>query len=217
MALAFQSSPGVVAGCDTADDIEYRPGWAEFQSSPGVVAGCDPHRRVAGLGPMQVSILTRRGGRVRHGAAWASVSPNTLFQSSPGVVAGCDPSYPARHPLLGHVSILTRRGGRVRPSEAPPVVLAKDVSILTRRGGRVRRLHRRRVDHRAGGVSILTRRGGRVRREPGENDADGVAEFQSSPGVVAGCDLVAGYALPPDRWVSILTRRGGRVRPTSAS
>jgi len=37
----FQSSPGVVAGCDTATPIFVAPK-VTFQSSPGVVAGCDP-------------------------------------------------------------------------------------------------------------------------------------------------------------------------------
>ena len=111
--MLFQSSPGVVAGCDSSS----RPSAGRsplFQSSPGVVAGCDLPCLCHRPGRGNVSILTRRGGRVRpsarsrsprprwcfnpHPAWWPGATAerrhrhvhHVEFQSSPGVVAGCD-------------------------------------------------------------------------------------------------------------------------------
>ena len=108
-------------------------------------------RRLRDQRDVHVSILTRRGGRVRPGGASLPHFIHSLFQSSPGVVAGCD---------RGDV------GGAVG---------ADDVSILTRRGGRVRRAR----------LSL---------------DGQGRVAFQSSPGVVAGCDRCRGSG--PPSWAS---------------
>ena len=61
----------------------------------------------------QVSILTRRRGRVR-GQAFPAVETMFVFQSSPVAVDGCEqrPDRERREPQ--RVSILTRRRGRVR-------------------------------------------------------------------------------------------------------
>ncbi len=107
----FQSSPGLEAGCDSAEvRTAQEPIW--FQSSPGLEAGCDPR-------------------------TWESIVDDDGFQSSPGFEAGCDPSerpstsgprsfnpHPAWKPdatrSAGHpgrqgtVSILTRLGSRMR-------------------------------------------------------------------------------------------------------
>ena len=185
-----------------------------FQSSPGVVAGCDLGQMEIEDDRTSVSILTRRGGRVRplaeprtrdshqcfnpHPAWWPGATRRrahrpheaALFQSSPGVVAGCDLLSRRGAIVTGHVSILTRRGGRVRRYLHRAHLAPRPVSILTRRGGRVRHVDGV-VYRRAGYVSILTRRGGRVR----PNNFDVVV----GPGAV-----------------SILTRRGGRVRRDGA-
>ena len=79
----------MVAGCDPFSANELLT-LNLFQSSPGVVAGCDVAvpRPVVRLG--RVSILTRRGGRVRRTKIVQLDFAGTVFQSSPGVVAGCD-------------------------------------------------------------------------------------------------------------------------------
>ena len=69
------------------------------------------------------------------------------------------------------VSILTRLGGRVRPLVASVLNMRLQVSILTRLGGRVRRYK----------VAVS--------RRP--------VQFQSSPGLEAGCDRVSAIDYTP--------------------
>ncbi len=156
------------------------------------------------------------------------------------------------------VSILTRRTGRVQHFNNRTLTAPQVVSILTRRTGRVQRCQsgaypcrcrcfnphpahwpsatlsgrpRRSGDR----VSILTRRTGRVQRPRFAGDPV-LSEFQSSPGALAGCNMLphnitpeicvfqsspgalagcnaAGHDVPQAvEAVSILTRRTGRVQ-----
>ena len=156
----FQSSPGVVAGCDPLSSLHalahagFNPHPAWWPGATGVSLA---HRLA-----LYVSILTRRGGRVRPSAMAASPT-SRLFQSSPGVVAGCDTHRP------------TNQDQTKEFQSSPGVVAGCDPD-----GGGQREDHR--------DVSILTRRGGRVRRIPWDILRAEQVEFQSSPGVVAGCD-----------------------------
>ena len=89
--------------------------------------------------------------------------------------------------LAADVSILTRPEGRVQPLDNAEAIIRLPVSILTRPEGRVQHD----VVHRGKLLSL----------------------FQSSPGLLAGCNR---YDLRPDAdpaSVSILTRPGGRVQP----
>ena len=87
----------------------------QFQSSPGAMAGCNTFREGRTFDPDNVSILTRRDGRVQH------VIGQRLADDQAGV------------------SILTRRDGRVQRAYDGMVLLVFYVSILTRRDGRVQR------------------------------------------------------------------------------
>ena len=71
--------------------------------------------------PLGVSILTRRGSRVRPFADAAERQVG-VFQSSPGGEAGCDRRGLGLRDVARFVSILTRRGSRVRLDAAydPP-------------------------------------------------------------------------------------------------
>ena len=132
----------------------------KFQSSPGGEAGCDA---AAGEGrdEREVSILTRRGSRVRHEAGRADMA-GLEFQSSPGGEAGCDywrefsgrwqdwfQSSPGGEAGCDAVCIYvlvrlekfqSSPGGEAGCDKIAVVVasLRERVSILTRRGSRVR-------------------------------------------------------------------------------
>ncbi len=84
----FQSSPGLLAGCNDGY-VRQRMVMVVFQSSPGLLAGCNPF----GVD------MPRRFHQ---------------FQSSPGLLAGCNPAgRPGARPRSG-VSILTRPSGRMQ-------------------------------------------------------------------------------------------------------
>ncbi len=208
-AREFQSSPGLEAGCDSDQWHVYRDGgW--FQSSPGLEAGCDTPTQV-GVGQVgPVSILTRLGSRMRPPRRSALVR-STWFQSSPGLEAGCD-LIPAGVPVgYAGVSILTRLGSRMRrPTQGGPGQV-NAVSILTRLGSRMRRPTQVGVGQ-VNAVSILTRLGSRM-RPPRRMASVKLAQFQSSPGLEAGCDSGAFGHDTVVRIVSILTRLGSRMRP----
>ena len=122
-----------------------------------------PFLRLLGL-PVDVSILTRPGGRVQP-AAKARCHRVALFQSSPVPEDGCNWHFTSHKMVATFVSILTRPGGRVQRASVFSAKARLPVSILTRPGGRVQ-LERAVWREMPGKkVSILTRPGGRVQPE----------------------------------------------------
>ncbi len=87
----FQSSPGLEAGCDTANEPSHRCGSAKFQSSPGLEAGCDTSEVNTGCTSevFQSSPGLEAGC---DGLGSVGVVALGMFQSSPGLEAGCDAS-----------------------------------------------------------------------------------------------------------------------------
>ena|GEM_PF-1767866 len=135
------------------------------------------------------------------------------------------------------VSILTRHGSRVQRAPGLNSFPDNEVSILTRHGSRVQHSWQDRPDETAQ-VSILTRHGSRVQQKdtcelrnalefqssPGmeagcdEAISTFVLEpylFQSSPGMEAGCNTVSAICMKVSSQVSILTRHGSRVQRMS--
>ena len=185
----------------------------EFQSSPGGEAGCDLGFFIGCLNLATVSILTRRGSRVRPEVA-RRCHLFDVFQSSPGGEAGCDPyaqaavrpfwqrfnPHPAGKPGATTVLATGERGAKI------------SVSILTRRGSRVR-LSAPRIAPRALDVSILTRRGSRVRPRGRGSRCRCRRSFNPHPAGKPGATSPSSQSHSPESAVSILTRRGSRVRP----
>ena len=68
LASLFQSSPGLLAGCNLSAAPQTIIIELEFQSSPGLLAGCNP----------DIETIKAR---------------QTSFQSSPGLLAGCNTRY----------------------------------------------------------------------------------------------------------------------------
>ena len=234
----FQSSPGPEAGCCRDCEVHLRRRPRCFNPHPARRPGAAR----AGGGQvrrrLQVSILTRPGGRVLLGVISSTSSSHASFQSSPGPEAGCCAAPTRTRGVLDlHVSILTRPGGRVLHLREHPARLSLPlVSILTRPGGRVLRGVGPGVEAHRRVVSILTRPGGRVLPSSARPRRLSWTMFQSSPGPEAGCCL-RGRGLQPrvsdgfnphparrpgaadrgggaphsPRGVSILTRPGGRV------
>ena len=151
-----------------------------FQSSPGLAAGCFKRRTWP---------------------PWSTLS----FQSSPGLAAGCFVLQPSclQHPP--NVSILTRPCGRVLQQSRAPALRGGNVSILTRPCGRVLRGYFVQYQ-RQPGVSILTRPCGRVLRARSMTSGLRSGQFQSSPGLAAGCFSTRGEA-------ELLRQRGFNPHP----
>ncbi len=140
-----------------------------FQSSPGSVAGCDGARYLYRRDRrLQVSILTRLGGRVRRGVDTIRIYRYRRFQSSPGSVAGCDPkgSLAARYLYVFQSSPGSVAGcDACRPPAPSPPPREFQSSPGSVAGCDTERL--------------------------GYSRTRGVFVFQSSPGSVAGCDRSA--------------------------
>ncbi len=109
------------------------------------------------------------------------------FQSSPGLEAGCDLFGARRSGKAARVSILTRLGSRMRPPTLPS------------------------SDYIANGFNPHPA----WKPDATELLTDFLAnldEFQSSPGLEAGCDTQTRAEEPTSEPVSILTRLGSRMR-----
>ena len=83
----FQSSPVPEDGCNLAY-IYASINWKKFQSSPVPEDGCNEDAP-GGTLVIDVSILTRPGGRVQHAAGYAVFGADE-FQSSPVPEDGCN-------------------------------------------------------------------------------------------------------------------------------
>ena len=134
---------------------------------------------------LEVSILTRPGGRVQHIGSYVLE-------------------------LWLKVSILTRPGGRVQRRNASYAVEFHSVSILTRPGGRVQPYHRwatKSVDCFNPHPSRRTGATGDALRHL----SHALQRFNPHPSRRTGATSFTGQSTSP-RLVSILTRPGGRVQ-----
>ena len=232
--VKFQSSPGLLAGCKLAFS---KPSVSiiTFQSSPGLLAGCkfggfqvteqgrigfNPHPAfwpgaTSGVGHFSrnsvVSILTRPSGRVQGGPIVPS-SHNPLFQSSPGLLAGCKARAAGKAGDLARfqsspgllAGCKSRRPRPRRPSASsfnPHPAFWPGASNWTM----VSRCHHIGFNPHpafwpgARGVGLSTTYTN--------------LQFQSSPGLLAGCKAPAwSWGSGTARPVSILTRPSGRVQ-----
>ena len=116
----FQSSPGLLAGCNGILQWTQKLSISMFQSSPGQKAGCNRDM----LKVMSSSVLFQSSPGLLAGCNLAGLGDTLYaneFQSSPGQKAGCNSrsSLGAGRVAPG-VSILTRPEGRVQPLEAGP-------------------------------------------------------------------------------------------------
>ena len=235
----FNPHPAWWPGATRRRPASARRRWPSFNPHPAWWPGATKGR-VADRRRVCVSILTRRGGRVRRDGAH-------------------------RGQRRGDVSILTRRGGRVRPC-VRRLLRASQWCFnphpawwpgATRTAWRAPLLGQRRFNphpawwpgatdahtslltsgecfnpHPAWWPGATSTWGPRIRPTRGFNPhpawwpgatATMVVKvavdvvFQSSPGVVAGCDGRHLDVGQQHRAVSILTRRGGRVRLAPAS
>ena len=212
----FQSSSGQKAGCNPPRPRLTRPRspgfnphpafWpdatslavkmmrpvASFQSSSGQKAGCDT-------------------------VAWVSARGQGVFQSSSGQKAGCNRRRAGPEPRQPElVSILIRPSGRMQPRGVsawqPPLSLcfnphpARRPDATVHPGGvRCQRF-----------VSILIRPSGRMQPLPSWATPCVIWMFQSSSGLLAGCNLP--YFFPSDYslLVSILIRPEGRMQQVTS-
>ena len=131
----FQSSPGLLAGCNLRQSTPSRP-LSRFHSSPGLLAGCNSRYG---------SCQTRTSRFNPHPAVWPDAtaalvevkSTGIRFQSSPGLLAGCNLSSLWPLYLSLWVSILTRPSGRMQHGRLRQAHGGRHVSILTRPSGRM--------------------------------------------------------------------------------
>ena len=156
--MAFQSSPGLEAGCDAA--------WVFVL---GFAGSFNPHPAWRPGATSTVNTRTHTTHSFNPHPAWrpgATPKPKqrviaTRFQSSPGLEAGCDVETATLEP--------PEKRFNPHPAWRPG---ATGATIST---------------DAEGGVSILTRLGGRVRPRPPLPFVSS-SLFQSSPGLEAGCD-----------------------------
>ena len=159
VATRFQSSPGLAAGCYLQELIGF-VSVQRFQSSPGLAAGCycGSIGSVATSGSFNPHPASRPGATAGH--LWASALLG-LFQSSPGLAAGC---YGSRWSGCPRQTCFNPHPAS-RPGATDLVALL--VALVD--------------------VSILTRPRGRVLPLPVISAHAARAQFQSSPGLAAGC------------------------------
>ena len=233
--ISFQSSSGLLAGCNV-----YRPvlSWPliSFQSSSGLLAGCNaaPGRRRGR--DVQVSILIRPSGRMQPPAILRSRLLKLVFQSSSGLLAGCncglpgkvrfDHSFQSASGLLAgcnhvvsacthryyNVSILIRPSGRMQQGRPTSDWQRSLVSILIRPSGRMQQ-GRPTSDWQRSLVSILIRPSGRMQPALLMLSGGILVLFQSSSGLLAGCNRGKGRGAVGGGRVSILIRPSGRMQP----
>ena len=207
----FQSSSGLLAGCNAASAAS-NPIPSMFQSSSGLLAGCNGGKRGLEPRPLHVSILIRPSGRMQQAGAVPERQTTRWFQSSSGLLAGCNgvaspasaPPTTGFNPHPAFWPDATREGGSRAGSG--------NVSILIRPSGRMQQLTGQYFVVTRVSVSILIRPSGRMQlRTFGIRMRMGL-RFQSSSGLLAGCNLVSSMPFAPIT-VSILIRPSGRMQP----
>ena len=231
----FQSSSGLLAGCNPFEVAEVAAQF-EFQSSSGLLAGCNKPPPAATAGRGQVSILIRPSGRMQLRSTPCTKCP-TMFQSSSGLLAGCNLAcavvVACHNGFQSSSGLLAGCNWIVRYF----ISQFSHVSILIRPSGRMQRAALVFLGRPLIPVSILIRPSGRMQRPAAQPSLARSTEFQSSSGLLAGCNpLGTRFRWPtipsfnphpafwPDatpkfysstvaRLVSILIRPSGRMQP----
>ncbi len=159
---------------------------------------------------IEVSILTRPSGRMQPSGSSSSATRWTGFNPHPAFWPDATSVHVYINPGI-RVSILTRPSGRMQLAIAVVIIVRQDaVSILTRPSGRMQRgavNFRLRVRHSFNPHPAFwpdARQGVVLDRTP--------YQFQSSPGLLAGCNFLSYRLNVPSADVSILTRPSGRMQ-----